>query len=119
MWITDYEERGRWGLMKGKGWNKGKIEERKDKIDRFGKKERCKMKGIRWKKPGMKKRERSKNWWGRSSWDERIDKGKIWKGKNTKKSHKGKSHKKKKPQRKKQSFVAFIICACFYKNLNL
>lgn len=47
MWITDYEERGRWGLMKGKGWNKGKIEERKDKIDRLGKKERWKMKNER------------------------------------------------------------------------
>ena len=114
MWITDYEERGRWGLMKGKGWNKGKIEERKDKIDRLGKKERWKMKGIRWKKPGMKKRERSKNWWGRSSWDERIDNGKIWKGKKQRKKL-----QRKKPQRKKQSFVAFIICACFYKNLNL
>ena len=41
------------------------------------------------------------------------------------KKHKRKNHtkgeitKKKKPQRKKQSFVAFNICACFYKKLKL
>lgn len=53
--------------------------------------------------------------------DERMDDGKIWKWKNTKgKITQRKNHiKKKKPQRKKQSFVAFIICACFYKKLKL
>lgn len=55
-----------------------------------------------------------------------MDGGKIRKGKNTiRKNHKRKNHtkgkitKKKKPQRKKQSFVAFNICACFYKKLKL
>lgn len=47
--------------------------------------------------------------------DERV---KMRKGKAERKHTKGKPQKKK-PQRKKQSFVAFIICACFYKNLNL
>lgn len=63
--------------------------------------------------------------------DERMDDGKIRKGKNIKgKNIKGKNTKgkitqrknhikKKKPQRKKQSFVAFIIFACFYKKLKL
>lgn len=53
--------------------------------------------------------------------DERMDDGKIWKGKNTKgKITQRKNHiKKEKPQRKKQSFVAFNICACFYKKLKL
>lgn len=40
--------------------------------------------------------------------------------KHKRKNHtKGKITKKKKPQRKKQSFVAFNICACFYKKLKL
>ena len=61
--------------------------------------------------------------------DERVKmrKGKAerkkQKGNTQKETHKRKHTKgkpqKKKPQRKKQSFVAFIICACLYKNLNL
>lgn len=51
---------------------------------------------------------------------EKLEKEKTQKEKTQKeKSHKGKITKKKKPQRKKQSFVAFNICACFYKKLNL
>lgn len=58
--------------------------------------------------------------------DERMDDGKIRKGKNIKwKNTKGKITqrknyiKKKSHKGKKQSFVAFNICACFYKKLNL
>lgn len=35
------------------------------------------------------------------------------------KSHKGKNTKRKSHKGKKQSFVAFNICACFYKKLKL
>lgn len=44
----------------------------------------------------------------------KTTKGKTQKVKHKRKNIKGKSHKGK-----NKSFVAFIICACFYKNLNL
>lgn len=57
-----------------------------------------------------------KEWMMEKFENEKTQKEKSHKRKNHKKE---KATKKKKPQRKKQSFVAFNICACFYKKLNL
>lgn len=67
----------------------------------------------------MKKRDRTKNREeGKLEMKDCIIKKKLEKEIHKRLNSKGKTQKKK-PQRKKQSFVAFIICACFYKNLNL
>lgn len=86
------------------------------------------MKGKRGKGRGEKEKVKGmrRMWRGEGKLeDERMDDGKIRKGKNIKwkntirKNHKGKNTKRKSHKGKKQSFVAFNICACFYKKLNL